>query len=104
MSEYRTREQKNSFYKSREWRGKSGLRERVLERDNYECAMCRAEGKVTTHADATLEVDHIKEIEFYPELAKDEENLQVLCRRHHNQKHNRFAGTVREDVWKDEKW
>lgn len=104
MSEYKTREQKTSFYKSNTWRGKEGLREQVLKRDNYECVMCKTEGKVTTHDHATLEVDHIKEIEFHPELAEELNNLQTLCKNHHNKKHNRFVGTQRVDVWQDEKW
>lgn len=104
MAEYKSLEQKRAFYKSNSWRGKNGLRNRILVRDNYECARCKAEGKVTTHEHATLEVDHIKEIEFHPELAEEEGNLQILCRRHHNQKHNRFVGTKRVDEWQDERW
>lgn len=102
--EYKTKAQKRSFYKSNVWRGKNGLRNRILKRDNYECATCKREGRVTTKDIATLEIDHIKELETHPALAEEESNLQILCRKHHNDKHNRFFGTERIDKWQDEMW
>lgn len=104
MTEYTTREQKTTFYKSNSWRGKNGLRQQALVRDKYECVKCREKGQVTTKDHATLEVDHILEIETHPDKATDLDNLQTLCRHHHNQKHNRFMGTKREDEWQDERW
>ena len=59
MIEVSTREERNQFYNSSEWRT---IRRQALKRDHYECVWCRDEGKVTT---TNLEVDHIKELEFY---------------------------------------
>lgn len=47
------------FYNSRTWRKK---RLRILERDNFECQMCKDEGKVSK-ADT---VHHVKELRDYP--------------------------------------
>ena len=66
--------------------------------------MCKKEGKVTTKERATLEVDHIAEIETTPELAEELTNLRTLCRPHHNQRHNRFGYAKKESKWNDEKW
>ena len=82
--EVSTREQRNQFYNSSEWRT---IRRQVLKRDHYECVWCRDEGKVTT---TNLEVDHIKELEFYPEFALDLDNLRTLCKECHNKRHGRF--------------
>ena len=79
-----TRSERALFYASQAWRN---LRSRALERDHYECVWCREEGKVTT---ANLEVDHIKELEYYPEHALDLDNLRTLCKECHNKRHNRF--------------
>lgn len=111
MAEYKSLEQKRSFYKSSAWSGVNGLRNQALKRDNYECKMCAAEGKV--HIDSTkvkgerksieLNVHHIKEIEDHPHLALELDNLLTICLDHHNKLHNRFQ--VSENKWKhDEKW
>lgn len=84
MIEVSTREERREFYNSSEWRS---LRRQALERDHYECVWCREEGKVTTE---NLDVDHIKELEFYPEFALDLDNLRTLCKECHNKRHNRF--------------
>lgn len=110
MKEYKTLEQKRKFYRSKVWVGKEGLREQALKRDNYECQWCKRDGKVTVEdvedeESAPLEIDHIKEIEFYPELADDLDNLRTLCKYHHNVRHNRFDGkATKEIIWDDEKW
>ena len=99
MQEYKTHEQKRKFYDSYKWRK---VRKQVLMRDNYECQWCKEEGKVTTD---NLEVDHIKEIEFHPDLALDTKNMRVLCKYHHNVRHDRFDGKeTKEKRWDDEKW
>ncbi|MFS9217521.1 HNH endonuclease [Streptococcus mitis] len=95
--EVSTREQRNQFYNSSEWRT---IRRQVLKRDHYECVWCRDEGKVTT---TNLEVDHIKELEFYPEFALDLDNLRTLCKSCHNKRHNRFDKNDR-NFRKDEWW
>jgi gp54 protein len=79
-----TREERSEFYNSRDWRE---LREVALERDHHECVWCREQGRVTTE---DLEVDHIKELEFYPEFALDIDNLRTLCKECHNKRHERF--------------
>ena len=84
MIEVSTREERNQFYNSSEWRA---LRKLVLERDHSECVWCKDEGKVTRE---NLEVDHIKELEFYPEFALDLDNLRTLCKECHNKRHGRF--------------
>jgi len=95
--EVSTREQRSQFYNSSEWRT---IRRQVLKRDHYECVWCRDEGKVTT---TNLEVDHIKELEFYPEFALDLDNLRTLCKSCHNKRHNRFDKNDR-NFRKDEWW
>lgn len=105
MKEYKTKEQKLKFYKSKEWKA---LRLRVLERDNNECQECKRNGFVYTNEHdpekhKRLDVDHLKEIEYYPELALDIDNCEVKCVTCHNRRHNRF---VRKKVnrWNDERW
>ncbi|HEM3878449.1 HNH endonuclease signature motif containing protein [Streptococcus suis] len=105
MVDVSTRESRRAFYNSSPWRN---LRREVLERDHYECQWCAAEGKVTTVDRDVLEVDHIKELEYYPEYALDIDNLRTLCKYHHNQRHERFEFKktskkknrfFREDEW-----
>jgi len=105
MPEYKTQQQKKTFYKSAAWQS---LRQKVLERDNYECQECKRQGKVYTNyhdpdKHKRLDVDHIKEIEFFPELALDEDNCETKCVPCHNKKHHRFAHQVNR--WEhDERW
>ena len=103
-----TRDSRKEFYNSPEWKK---IRIEVLERDHYECQWCAAEGRVTSNKGynrKTLEVDHIKELEYYPELALEIDNLRTLCKHHHNQRHKRFEfkrdkqkpnRTFRDDEW-----
>lgn len=111
MKEYKTLEQKRKFYDSRDWKRK---RARVLKRDNYECQECKRNGLVTIDTNEYSEsakrkkimllVDHIKELEEYPELALEEDNLETMCVRCHNIKHGRvFEHNVNK--WaNDERW
>lgn len=103
MAEYKTKLQRKRFYGSGNW---NRIRKKVLERDNYECQWCRQEGRVTLRGDAVLEVDHIKELEHYPKLALDMNNLRVLCRNCHNKRHERFnyrmKNKKRKQKWNDE--
>lgn len=82
------------------------MRAYILERDNYECQWCRRDGKVTSKADSVLEVDHIKELKDYPELALDETNLRTLCKDCHNKRHERFNYREKKKniKWNDEFW
>ena len=109
--EYKTREQKQKFYDSKEWKQ---LREEVKKRDNYECQECKRQGIVSIDVyeysesakrkKIKLVVDHIKELEDYPELALEMKNLETLCVKCHNIKHDRwFQGKVNK--WRDdERW
>lgn len=92
---------RRSFYNSQAWRLK---REEIKKRDNYECQWCKAEGRVTTKHHSVLEVDHIKELKEYPELALENDNLRTLCNDCHNKRHKRmnYKVTKREIKWDDE--
>lgn len=107
MAEYKTKEQKKKFYNSGAWRE---LRRKALERDNNECQRCKKLGLV--HVDSVkkederksieLNVHHIKEIEDYPELALNLDNLETLCLDHHNEIHGRINSRINK--WNDERW
>lgn len=84
----------HAFYTSTAW---IKLRRQALERDHYECVWCKEKGKVTTRDDDVLEVDHIKELEYYPELALKLDNLRTLCKSCHNVRHGRFGGRSKSD-------
>lgn len=102
-----TKEQRTAFYNSVAWRQ---LRDHILERDNHECQWCKANGLVVTDMNTVLEVDHIKELEYYPELRFDEDNLRTLCKDCHNKRHGRMnyrsnGKGKHTDKWKDdERW
>lgn len=61
-----------AFLRSYEWRK---LRVKVLRKYGARCQCCGA----TAATGAQINVDHIKPRKHYPELALDENNLQVLC-------------------------
>ena len=56
----------------------TALRLVALRRDNYKCVQCEARGP--------LEVDHIKRVKDYPDLAYELDNLQCLCKVCHSDK------------------
>lgn len=62
---------KRSFYQSWEWKR---LRYKILQEYDSVCMCCGA-----TALQERIVVDHIKPRSKYPELALDEDNLQVLC-------------------------
>jgi len=110
MAEYKTKEQQKKFYNTKSWNGKNGLRMQALKRDNFECQMCKKDGKV--HLDSIkekgkrksieLNVHHIKEIEYHPNLALVLSNLITICIQHHNEIHDRYKPSetfVREEKW-----
>lgn len=102
--DFSTRDNRRRFYKSAKWSGKNGVREQALRAGNYECSWCAKEGKVTTIDDATLEVDHIEEVQDRPDLALELSNTRVLCVRHHNIRHGRFKGKEPNNKWQDDEW
>lgn len=97
MIDVSSREARNNFYHSSDWQR---VRRQVLQRDHKECIWCKNEGKVVR---TNLEVDHIKELEFYPELALNLNNLRTLCKDCHNRRHGRFNKNRRE-FRRDEWW
>ncbi|MDR2976873.1 MAG: HNH endonuclease [Streptococcaceae bacterium] len=94
MLDVTTREARKTFYNSAAW---LHVKARAMARDHYECVWCREEGRVTTSSRATLEVDHIKELEHYPSLALDITNLRTLCHECHNKRHNRSRANKFDD-------
>lgn len=63
------------FTRTSQWKN---LRMRVLVARGAVCECCGASKDNTP--DVIIEVDHIKPRIYYPELALEESNLQVLCR------------------------
>ena len=106
---YKTEEEKRRFYKSSGW---NKLRQAALKRDNHECQECKRQGRV--HVDSIkeegkrksieLNVHHIQEIEHYPEMAMELDNLETLCLNCHNRMHGRVFNNERKSTWNDEKW
>ncbi len=62
----------DDFLKTFEW---NAVRMMALKKHGYRCMCCGA----SPATGAVINVDHIKPRKFYPELALDVENLQVLC-------------------------
>ena len=60
--------QNKYFLQSKEWRV---LRKKALLHYGYKCQRCGSKKKIC--------VDHIKPRKFYPDLALDFNNLQILC-------------------------
>lgn len=60
------------FYHKPAWRR---VRLLALQRDNYLCQECMRRKKITP----ATEVHHIKELEDYPELGLELDNLESLC-------------------------
>lgn len=68
------------FYQSTRWRY---LRAHRLKHDNFECQLCKAEGKATR----ARMVHHIEHVRDNPMLALDFNNLLSLCNTCHNKEH-----------------
>lgn len=77
------------FYKSKEW---LTLRVVALQRDNFECQMCKEKGK---YHKAEC-VHHIKEVKLSPRLSLTLDNLMCLCNACHNKVHDRMSIFQRE--------
>lgn len=85
------------FYKSREW---LALRKEALERDCYECQLCKAAGGYHKAEN----VHHIKEVKAYPWLALTLHNLQCLCIACHNKVHERLDHVKEPAYMNEERW
>ncbi|MFK4315493.1 HNH endonuclease [Bacillus mycoides] len=111
MKEYKTKQQKRKFYDSGEWKS---IREQVKKRDNYECQECKRNGHVRVDTNEYSEsakrkkiqlvVHHIKELEYYPELALEIDNLETVCVDCHNKEHGRTFKKKINKWENDEKW
>lgn len=78
--EYYLKNFDKNFYRTSAW-GKK--RAEVLERDNFECQLCKLAGR---YSKATM-VHHIKHYKDFPELALDSDNLISLCNACHEKQH-----------------
>lgn len=87
-SEYKAKS--DEFLKSYAWRK---LRLVILERYGRKCQCCGA----TPESGAIIHVDHIKPRKFFPELALEESNLQVLCNECNHGKGNWNESDFRPD-------
>ena len=74
------------FLKSDEW---LSLRDRTMVRYGRVCMCCKKNAGIDACA------DHIKPRLYYPHLALDPENLQILCRKCNKQKGNKHATDYR---------
>lgn len=62
---------KKLFFKSSLWKN---LRYKLLTERERKCALCG-----TRNPESSWHIDHIRPISLYPELATDQNNLQILC-------------------------
>lgn len=77
-----------SFYSSSMWRQ---VRELVKQRDHNECQRCAYYKRLTVSMrPKDLHVHHIAELEKFPELALNMNNLILVCHQCHNEIHERF--------------
>ena len=81
-------------YKTHRW---VVTRRQAMQRDNYECQMCKEEGMFKPGE----VVHHIKPSDKYPDLMYEIDNLQTLCRPCHERVHGRepIANTRFPERW-----
>lgn len=72
---------RDAFLASPEWKA---LKARTVAKYGAKCMCCGAVPRRASHINA----DHIKPRKFYPELALDEDNIQLLCGRCNKRKGN----------------
>lgn len=65
-------------------------REFVLARDGHRCKRCGSE--------TNLQIDHVKSVREFPELAFDTGNLQTLCKTCHREKSVQESNRIRKTV------
>lgn len=85
-----------NFYKSTAWKRK---RKEILERDNFECQMCKESGGYSR----AMVVHHIKHYKDYPELGLKDDNLISLCGVCHNKVHPEKSFKNKKPIH-EEKW
>ncbi len=81
--EYSDYDKRLRFYRQMPWRNTRLI---VLQRDNFECQVCKSKGHVTTGEG--MVVHHIKRLEFFSSLALDVSNLITVCPGCHNSIHD----------------
>ncbi|WP_373762795.1 HNH endonuclease [Jeotgalibaca porci] len=94
-TEYNNQTAKDKFYFSYAWKKK---RQKILRFYNFECQLCKSNGKVTLAEHTKIIVHHIKPLEYFPELKFEDDNLIALCHDCHNKVHETF-GTKWDDEW-----
>lgn len=85
------------FYNSRTWRKK---RKEILDRDNNECQMCKAEGGFGKGET----VHHIKHLKKFPSLGLTDTNLVALCFNHHDVMHPEKFNHKKKVELNKERW
>ena len=101
---------KKKFYGQRYWR--YVIVPRIRKRDNNECQHCKLEGRVKTfkkdengkRVGYKLDVNHIKPLEEYPELAYEDDNLELICVHHHNIADEKKLEIKRKKPLNEERW
>ena len=107
------------FYKNKEW---IALKNKILEENHYECAMCKDKGIITRYDIAKdgkrkriTTVHHVRHVRDYPELAlsryyTDETgqhtNLIPVCKKCHNVLHpeKRHRRDGKKQYRNEERW
>ena len=90
----------SKFYKSWAWTKK---RKQLLERDNYECQVCKEKGRFSL----ANTVHHIKHLTDRPDLGLTDDNLLSVCSACHNLLHPERMLTVKRrevQVINEERW
>ena len=80
-----------AFYKTYTWQK---MRAQILERDNWECQVCKDKGdygKANT-------VHHVKHYDKFPELGLTDNNLISVCMNCHNDLHPEKGFNKKEEV------
>lgn len=84
------------FYKTAAWRKK---RVEILQRDNFECQMCKERG-LQTQAQTVHHIVHLRDDKS---LALEDSNLISLCNACHNEVHpeklKKFTSNIHEERW-----
>lgn len=78
----------DSFMRSEEW---FILKAQTIAK--YGCTCMKCKKKISTWGN--INVDHIKPMKYYPHLANDPDNLQILCGRCNKEKGNLHATDYR---------
>jgi len=89
---------RRKFYKSAAWLRK---RKEIVDRDNNECQLCKANGYATVGQNNYLDVHHKVHLEDSWELRLDDDNLITLCRPCHNSQHPEKLKEFNSDVHKE---